>query len=440
MILSGFSKLSKDKKIDLLLNHCFGNETQEKKKLLESFWHQDETKQKQFDEFSENTLTNFYCPYGVVPDFKMNGKNYWVPMVIEESSVVAAACRSAKYWSTRGGFHAEVVDVKKTGQVHFTWEGESQVLKDYFKTVKKDLLEYLKPLTMNMEKRGGGLLDLELIDKTADEPHYYQLMVTFNTCDAMGANFINTVLEALAKKWEETVGAEESFTKESREILTIMSILSNYTPECLVRAWVECDIEELADPKIEMGPELFAKKIDMAVKVATIDVYRATTHNKGIFNGIDAVVLATGNDFRAVEACAHAYAARDGQYKSLSKVDFDGKKFRFSLEIPLSLGTVGGLTRLHPMAKMSLELLGNPSAAELMMITASVGLAQNFAALRSLVTSGIQKGHMKMHLLNILNHFEASDQEKEMALEYFKTVTVSFKAVQDFLREKRDYQ
>lgn len=439
MISSGFSKLSKEKKIDLLVENHFSNNASEMKHVIESFWHEDKLQQKQFDEFSENTLTNFYFPYGVVPTFKLNGNHYCVPMVTEESSVVAAACRSAKFWETRGGFHAKVVGTKKVGQVHFIWKGESQKLKGFFDLNKKELFEHTRPLTENMEKRGGGVLDLELVDKTTEEKNYYQMMVTFNTCDAMGANFINTVLESIAKKWEELILNEASFIEEEKDVLIIMSILSNYTPDCLVKTWVECEIDELTDPKLEMAPQLFAHKMELAVKVAELDIFRATTHNKGIFNGIDAVVLATGNDFRAVEACGHAYASREGKYKSLTKVEIVNNKFRFSLEIPLSLGTVGGLTRLHPLAKLSLKLLKNPSAEELMMVTAAIGLAQNFGALRSLVTSGIQKGHMKMHLLNILNHFGACDEEKKKALDFFKEQTVSFKAVQDFLKTQRDY-
>jgi hydroxymethylglutaryl-CoA reductase len=188
-----------------------------------------------------------------------------------------------------------------------------------------------------------------------------------------------------------------------------------------------------------MGPLEFAQKFARAIRISKIDVTRATTHNKGIFNGIDAVVLATGNDFRAVEACGHAYAARDGQYRGLSDVEIVDGKFRFSLEIPLAIGSVGGLTSLHPMARLSLDMLGRPGAAELMKIVASIGLAQNFAAVRSLVTSGIQKGHMKMHLMNILNHLEASEAEREKAKVYFENEVISFKSVREFIAGLRNY-
>jgi hydroxymethylglutaryl-CoA reductase len=219
-----------------------------------------------------------------------------------------------------------------------------------------------------------------------------------------------------------------------------MCILSNYTPKCIVKSFVECKISELNDPSFGMTAEEFVEKFSRAVRISKIDVSRATTHNKGIMNGIDAVVLATGNDFRAVEASVHTHACRDGVYRGLSNVEIEGDTFRFSLEIPLAVGTVGGLTSLHPLAKYSLDLLGRPTSSKLMMVIATIGLAQNFAALRSLVTSGIQKGHMKMHLMNILNHLEATDSEREEAKKHFENEIISFKSVRDFISSKRNYQ
>jgi len=216
-----------------------------------------------------------------------------------------------------------------------------------------------------------------------------------------------------------------------------MAILSNYTPDCIASAWVECPIDQLSEPGREDEARALAQRFRKAVRIAEIDPYRATTHNKGIFNGIDALVLATANDFRAVEACGHTFASRDGQYRSLSHCSIENDIFRFQLDIPLALGAVGGLTRLHPLAAQSLEILGNPSATELMMITASLGLAQNFAAVRSLVTTGIQKGHMRMHLLNILNHLEATESESNAACIFFADKIVSFSAVRDFLNTHR---
>ena len=253
----------------------------------------------------------------------------------------------------------------------------------------------------------------------------------------MGANFINTVLERFSKTITEWFDQNAVFTEDDRSVDIIMSILSNYTPECLVRAWVNCRIEELGSFPNDMHADEFADRFYRAIRIARIDRFRATTHNKGIFNGIDAVVLATGNDFRAIEACGHTYAARDGHYKSLTNCSIDDGEFRFWIDIPLALGTVGGLTSLHPIAKRSLELLDNPDAEELMKIIAVTGLAQNFSAIRSLVTTGIQKGHMKMHLLNILNHFGATEEESKLVKAHFEHEVVSHKAVRDFLEKHR---
>ncbi|MDC1174820.1 hydroxymethylglutaryl-CoA reductase, degradative [Bacteriovoracaceae bacterium] len=432
--ISGFSKLTKNEKINYIVQNYLNN-SNIAKNTIKSFWHEDESSQKILDEFSENTITNFAFPYGVVPNVLINNKMYCVPMVIEESSVVAAAAKSAKFWLDRGGFQAEIVDVKKVGQVHFIWNGNPEDLENLFINSKTQLIEKVKPLCLNMEKRGGGLLDLKLINKTDLEEGYFQIWADFNTCDAMGANFINSVLEALGQEFKLITESELN-----QELQVIMAILSNYTPDCLVKVWVECPIEELNDPSFGMSPEEFADKFARAVRIAKIDTNRATTHNKGIFNGIDSVILATGNDFRAVEACGHTFAARDGQYRGLTNCSLENGQFRFELELPLSIGTVGGLTALHPMAKTTLDILGNPDAKDLMKITATIGLAQNFSALRSLVTTGIQKGHMKMHLMNILNHLEANEEEREAAKLNFEDKVISFQLVREFIGSIRNYQ
>ncbi len=409
--ITGFSKFTKKEKINWLAKTFFG-EAEEAKKTLKKYWNKDEQLQQLHDEFIENTISNFYLPYGVAPNFIINGKDYVIPMAVEESSVVAAASLVAKFWSTRGGFKANVISTTKIGQVHFMYKGSYNDLNTYFNSKKGQLLDATESITKNMRKRGGGILGIELRDKTKELANYYQLHVTFETKDSMGANFINSCLEAIAKE----------FRKDGIEI--VMSILSNYIPNCLVRAEVSCDINELGD-----NAEEFAKKFYQAVQIAQVEPYRAVTHNKGIMNGIDAVVLATGNDFRAVEAGAHAYAAKDGHYKSLTGCSIEDGIFKFWIEIPLALGTVGGLTALHPLAKLSLEMLQNPSAKELMKIVATAGLAQNFAALRALVTTGIQEGHMKMHLQNILNQLGASEHEKQFLIEHFKNRPVTHNAV-----------
>jgi hydroxymethylglutaryl-CoA reductase len=434
--ISGFSKLSKAGKIKWIVENFF-KDPEKVMHELTSYWHENEDNQRILDGFSENTISNFLLPYSVAPNFLIDGNHYVVPMVIEESSVVAAASSAAKYWMSRGGFITTVIDTKKVGHVHFSWKGDFAKLKQLESKFEELVRSETEGITKNMIARGGGILSIRFKDKTDQIDHYFQIEMLFQTCDSMGANFINSILEMGANCLELLLLKEPIFEEYERDHTVIMSILSNYTPDCIVRSEVSCPIEDLGSFPNGMTPETFATKFWQAVRIAESDVYRATTHNKGIFNGIDAVVLATGNDFRAIEACGHAYAARSGQYSSLSSCSIDDGIFKFWIEIPLALGTVGGLTSLHPIAKRSLELMGNPSARELMSIIASVGLAQNFAALRSLTTTGIQKGHMKMHLVNILNHFKADSMEIEAALVHFKDQVVSFSAVRDFIESYR---
>ena len=427
--ISGFSKLSKSEKIDWIVRTYLSNSNSAKQTITQYF-NTDSKLQQLHDEFIENTISNYYLPLGVAPNFLINETTYAIPMAIEESSVVAAASKAAKFWMSRGGFKTEVISTTKIGQVHFMFHGDFKDLERYFSIIKSKLIEDAKPITKNMEKRGGGILDIELRDKTKDINGYYQLHATFETLDAMGANFINSCLEQFAKTFK---AEAEKHLDTSIEI--VMSILSNYVPDCLVRAEVSCKIEDLAEGDI--NPKTFAEKFVQAVTIAEVEPYRAVTHNKGIMNGIDAVVLATGNDFRAVEAGVHAYAARHGKYSSLTHAKIEDGIFSFWIEIPLALGTVGGLTSLHPLVKVALDILGKPKATELMQIIAVAGLAQNFAALRSLTTTGIQEGHMKMHLMNILNQFDANNAEKESIVNHFKTHTVTHSAVVEAITKLR---
>ena len=433
--ISGFSKFSKEEKIKWIANQYFSTPT-EAVALLKNYWNSDEKIQKLHDEFIENTITNFYIPLGVAPNFLINGKYSTIPMAIEESSVVAAAAKAAKFWSTRGGFKATVINTEKIGQVHFIYKGDVSKLNLFFAKIKNKFFEETEAITVNMQKRGGGILEIVLNDKTDLLPNYFQLHATFETKDSMGANFINSCLEQFSKTLKEEAHNYELFTDSEKEIEVIMSILSNYVPNCIVRAEVSCPVEELEEKHIPNGEE-FANKFIQAVKIAEVEPFRAVTHNKGIMNGVDAVVLATGNDFRAVEAGIHAYAARNGKYSSLSHAKIENGIFTFWLEIPLALGTVGGLTSLHPLVKLSLEMLEKPSARELMQFVAVAGLAQNFAALRSLTTTGIQEGHMKMHLNNIINQFEATDEERHLIQKHFKKNTVTHSAVVTFIEELR---
>ena len=430
-IKKGFSKLLKEEKLKLIANY-FENPG-EVVNLLKSYWHPDSKQQQLFDEFSENTITNFFIPYGISPNVTINGKDYVVPMVIEESSVVAAASAAAKFWGERGGFHAEVIDVRKVGQVHFGWSGDKGKLFELFPAIEKRLLADTDEMTAKMRKRGGGILGMRLIDYTAQIPDYYQIRVEFGTGDAMGANFINSTLEQFGHSLQDFFAEQKDLPEELRKVEIIMTILSNNTPDCRVKVWVECPVEQLDGIDEHLTGAEYAKKFKKAVDIAHIDTDRATTHNKGIYNGIDAVVIATGNDFRAVEAAGHTFASRNGHYESLSSVTIDNGIFHFELEVPMALGTIGGLTSLHPLAKKTLELLGNPTAPELMMVAATMGLANNFSAVRSLTTKGIQAGHMKMHLNNILNQLNANEEDKKKAREYFKDKTVSYAAVEQFL-------
>lgn len=432
--VSGFSKLNKTQKIDWLLEHYIQGDTAFKEVLL-SYWNSNSKLQQLHDEFIENTISNFYLPFGVAPNFLINDKLFAIPMVIEESSVVAAASNAAKFWLDRGGFKAEVLSTTKNGQVHFNYFGDNQKLITFFKIVKPKLLAAVADLEKNMKKRGGGVIDIALVDKTEILQGYYHLHCTFETADAMGANFINSCLEQFSKTFKEEALKFESFSSSENDIEVVMSILSNYVPECLVRAEVSCKITELITP--EFDGAYFAEKFVRAIQIANAETRRAVTHNKGIMNGLDAVVLATGNDFRAVEAGVHAFAARTGHYSSLTNAEILGDTFNFWIEIPLAVGTVGGLTSLHPLAKVALAILQKPTAKELMQIMAVTGLAQNFAAVKSLITTGIQEGHMKMHLMNILNQLDANHEEKEKAITHFENTTISHSAAIAFIESLR---
>mgnify|MGYP006143278455 FL=1 len=413
--IKGFSKLSKEAKLQWLTTNNF-EDSEEAQKVFRTYWHEDGDLQKKHDEFIENTMTNYFMPYGVAPNFEINGKLHTIPMAIEESSVVAAASKSASYWKERGGFKVEVISTEKIGHVHFMYEGDATPLFDNIHLLEEQLRAVTAELTANMESRGGGITSITLVDKRPQLAHYFQLEVCFETCDSMGANFINSNLEVMAGSLEQF--AKDHVQLEANKLEVVMRILSNYTPHCVVKASVSCPIAQLESEGISAAE--FARKFKRAIDIANVEPYRATTHNKGIMNGIDAVVIATGNDFRAVEAACHTYASRSGKYKSLTHCTIDNDVFTFWIEIPLALGVVGGLTKLHPLVVKSLEMLGKPDARELMGIVAVSGLAQNFAALRALVTTGIQKGHMKMHLMNILTQLEATLEEKQEIAAFFK--------------------
>lgn len=428
--ITGFSKLNRHQRIELLHGLV---EQGDLKGWLDAWLHPDAEQQANFERFIENFITTFHIPMGVVPNMLINGKYYLVPMVIEESSVVAAASKAAKFWSAHGGFKTEILGTERKGQIHFIWSGTHDYLKKRFPDIRDKMLLATRAHTVNMIRRGGGITKVKLVKKTREIPGYYQVDVSFETANAMGANFINSCLEDMAMVLkQELSNAEDPGTAE-----IIMSILSNYTPGSLVQCSVECDIQDLEKVSGSMSPYIFAKKFELANRIAIADVSRAVTHNKGIYNGVDSVVLATGNDWRAVEACGHAYTASTGHYRALTDVEINQGRFRYTLTLPLAIGTVGGLTRTHPLAKFAMEVLGNPDASGLMKIAAAAGLANNFSAVTALITSGIQQGHMKMHLPNILKQLNATDQEEQAVRDHFTGQPVSFAAVDYYINQLR---
>ena len=431
-IIRGFSKLTEEEKRNFIARNC--KDPVQAEDRLERFLMEDESDRVPFLELSENTVSSFHTPYGIAPNLMVDGKIYHVPMAIEESSVVAAASHSARFWAERGGFRVTGLTTVKVGHVYFRWFGEPGYLRERWQQLKLFLLERLKKLTVNMVRRGGGILSLDLTDQTSVIDNLYKLELKVETINSMGANFINTCLEDIAEGLELYFKVEDD--PAGNKLQVAMSILSNYTAECLVSVEASCAIEDLRPIAGAMQVNTLAEKLELAYRIALHDPSRAVTHNKGIMNGVDAVLMATGNDYRAAEAAAHAFASRDGMYRALSTCKLESGRVIIGLTIPMAVGTVGGITNLHPLARLSLEILGNPNARELMGIVASVGLASNFAAIRSLVTTGIQKGHMRLHLSNILNMLNVNNGLRAEAELYFSNRKVSFNAVMHFLHEK----
>lgn len=434
-ILKGFSKYNKQQRIDVLIQKYDLNK--DLAGWLASFENSNLSIQKIIDDLSENTISSFHFPFSLAPNFVVNGKNLFFPLVSEESSVVAALGNAAGFWAKRGGFHAEVLGTEKRGQVHFIWKGNPENLHSLFPEIRSTLLAESTLLTAKMEERGGGITSIELKSLPPILPNYFQLDAGFETCDAMGANFINSCLEQFGNSLQDYFRTNPKIADNDRECEIIMAILSNYTPESRVRVWVECPVAELLEGKSSQECELFARKFEQAIRISQADVSRAVTHNKGIFNGIDALAVATGNDFRAIEACGHAFAARNGRYSGLTDVQFNDGNFRFSIELALAVGVVGGVTALHPLSKLAMQILDNPSAEELMMYLAVAGLASNFGAVKALVSVGIQHGHMKMHLSNILNQLNIPENRRAEIQEYFQDKTVSYSVVEEYWKTLR---
>ncbi len=430
-VIKGFSRLSREDKVKVLIKQQ--KLAPELSSTLSAYLHPD--KQNLFNDISENAVSNYYLPFSLAPNFLINDRLYILPMVIEESSVVAAASKAASFWAKNSGFKTKVIDTIKNGQIFFSWGGDITQLRLFKNELLHLFLKVTSDITSNMRARGGGIIDFEL-QTVANMPNTHQVLIKYKTGDSMGANFINTCLETIAPHFINYINHKKEL-KSELQAEVIMAILSNYTPECLVECKVNCEIEKLQSYAGTYSASEFAKRFKKAVEIAINDPYRAVTHNKGIFNGIDAVVLATGNDFRAIEAGAQAYASKGNTYSSLTSITLSDTHFEYTLTLPLAMGTVGGLTNTHPLAKAAINILGKPSAEELMQITAAAGMANNFGAVASLVTTGIQKGHMKLHLSNLLNSLDASQKEKEQVIKHFKNTVVSFSMVETYLQEIR---
>ena len=388
---TGFSKKTPAERLQML---------KEKGLLQDEYWQLLDSQQtlplETANQMSENVLATLALPYSLVPDFLVDGKTYQVPFVTEEPSVVAAASFAAKIIKRSGGFETEVHKRQMIGQIAlYHVEKVDQAVKDVLRK-KKELREQANQAYPSIVARGGGARDLWLEQK--DDFLIFYLSV--DTQEAMGANMLNTMLEALTLPLEELTGGK-----------SLMAILSNYATDSLVTARCVIDYRFLSRDKAEA--ELLADKMQLASKLAKVDPYRAVTHNKGIFNGIDALVLATGNDWRAVEAGAHAYASREGSYRGLSTwtADLDKRQLHGQMTLPMPIATKGGSIGLNPTVTASFDLLGQPQAKELASIIVSVGLAQNFAALKALVSTGIQAGHMKLQAKSLALQAGAQDEE-----------------------------
>jgi hydroxymethylglutaryl-CoA reductase len=340
------------------------------------------------DKFVENVLGTYALPFGVALNVRINGHDHVVPMVVEEPSVVAAASNAAKMIRSGGGFHAEVDAPLMISQIQLINVEDVERATRLLWLSEKEILALADKAVPGLVARGGGArsIDVRVLGEPSDRMIVVHVVVDCR--DAMGANLVNTVAEAVADRLATIARADVG-----------LRILSNLCDRRCVR--VRCSVPAEALATDEMDGDAVIDGIVNASRFAELDPYRAATHNKGIMNGIDAVVIATGNDWRAVESGAHAFAARSGKYAPLAVWRREGSNLTGFLEVPLALGTVGGTLRVHPAARLALRILGTENAGELAMAAASVGLANNLAAVRALATDGIQRGHMAQHARSV---------------------------------------
>ena len=386
-IFKGFSKLTYTERLDLL------NETEVISKQDVNYLKQGGLQDVNLAEkFVENVIGYFQLPLGVATNFKIDGCDYIIPMAVEETSIIAAASKTAKWVRENGFITTETIGQNIIGQIQFAKVKNFETFQQAVLQQKSYLIELAnREVAFGLVARGGGVNDIQVraLDR-GDGMTMAIVHVYMNPCDAMGANIINQVCEFLKEPLEQ-------FTSEK----VTMCILSNLVDSKLTRATVTLNNIEAS----------LAEKIEEASRFAELDPYRAATNNKGVLNGIDPIIIATGNDWRAVEAGIHAYAARDGQYRSITRWRKDGTRLVGVFEAPVIVGTVGGVTTLHPSAKISMQMLGVESANELARVMAAVGLVQNLGALRALTTVGIIEGHMKLHIKNLSLGAGATDLE-----------------------------
>lgn len=416
--LPGFAKLSPTERIEALLKE--GLLTWDEAQILKE---QKGLHLSIADQLTENVLSTFDLPFSLAPYFLINGRDYVLPMVTEEPSVVAAASFAAKLIQRSGGFTTHVHQRQMIGEIALTDVRDVETASNRILEDKETLLQLANEAYPSIVKRGGGARDLWVENKG----DFLIVYLAVDPKEAMGANMLNTMLEALTDRIQELSGGQ-----------ALMAILSNLATRSLVSARCAIDFKALSrnpEEAIEI-----AHRMELASQLAQVDPYRAATHNKGIFNGIDALVLATGNDWRAIEAGAHAYAAQSGSYKGLSHWTSQPKEKKLYGEItlPMPVATKGGSIGLNPTVQVSHRLLGEPSAIELAGIIASLGLAQNFAALKALVTTGIQSGHMKLQARSLALLAGAKEEEvPRLVSQLLENKPFNLEKAQTLLQEMR---
>ena len=418
---NGFSKKSYQERLELLKAQALLSP--EKQVSLEQ---DEQISVTVADQLSENVVGTFSLPYSLVPEVLVNGQEYTVPYVTEEPSVVAAASYASKIIKRAGGFTAQVHERRMIGQVALYQVANPEQAQEKIASKKAELLELANQAYPSIVKRGGGARDLH-VDQIKGETDFLVVYLHVDTQEAMGANMLNTMLEALKPVLEELSQGQ-----------SLMGILSNYATDSLVTASCRIAFRYLSRQK-DQGREI-AEKIALASQFAQVAPYRAATHNKGIFNGIDAILIATGNDWRAIEAGAHAFASRDGHYQGLSswRLDLETEELVGEMTLPMPVATKGGSIGLNPRVALSHELLGNPSAKELAQLIVSIGLAQNFAALKALVSTGIQQGHMKLQAKSLALLAGASESEVAPLVErLIADKTFNLETAQSYLENLR---